>query len=77
MNNSQKTTNNLENQLLQQLPEKFTGKLEVVASKTSWTLFFCLGRLAWATGLALALFFHGLRDFRRHLLGLDFLIALG
>ena len=50
MNNSQKTTNNLENQLLQQLPEKFTGKLEVVASKTSWTLFFCLGRLAWATG---------------------------
>lgn len=50
MSDKQKTANNLKNQLLQQLPEQFTGKLEVVASKTSWTLFFCLGRLAWATG---------------------------
>ncbi len=50
MSDKQKTENNLKNQLLEQLPEQFTGKLEVVASKTSWTLFFCLGRLVWATG---------------------------
>lgn len=50
MTNNQKTVNNLKNKLIDELPEQFTGKLEVVASKTSWTLFFCLGRLVWATG---------------------------
>lgn len=50
MTDNQNQTNNLVNQLLHQIPEKFTGKLEVTASTTSWTLFFCVGRLVWATG---------------------------
>lgn len=30
--------------------QRFTGKLDVQAASTTWTLYFCLGRLVWAAG---------------------------
>ncbi|MGB3512889.1 MAG: response regulator [Microcoleaceae cyanobacterium] len=42
--------NRFVNLLLNELPNQFTGKLEVKSYQKSWTLFFCVGRLAWANG---------------------------
>jgi chemotaxis family two-component system response regulator PixG len=39
----------LKEQLEQQAEKGFTGKLEVTATNSKWDLFFCLGRLVWAT----------------------------
>ena len=39
----------LKEQLDQQAEKGFTGKLEVTATNSKWDLFFCLGRLVWAT----------------------------
>ena len=30
--------------------QRFTGKLDIQAASTTWTLYFCLGRLVWAAG---------------------------
>ncbi|NEQ34827.1 MAG: response regulator [Okeania sp. SIO3I5] len=42
--------NKLFNLLINDLPDQFTGKLEVKSSRQSWTIFFCIGRFAWAVG---------------------------
>jgi chemotaxis family two-component system response regulator PixG len=39
----------LKQQLEKQAEQGFTGKLEVTATNSKWELFFCLGRLVWAT----------------------------
>lgn len=47
---SLKKTNNLKNQLLYCCQNQFTGRLEVAGTQRTWSFFFCLGRLIWATG---------------------------
>ncbi|MEM1169916.1 MAG: response regulator [Cyanobacteria bacterium P01_H01_bin.35] len=50
MNTNENSNNKLFNLVLNDLPNQFTGKLEVKSDRQSWTLFFCIGRLAWAVG---------------------------
>ncbi|NEP78163.1 MAG: response regulator [Okeania sp. SIO3C4] len=50
MNSNENRKNKLFNLLLNELPDQFTGKLEVKGSQKSWMIFFCVGRLVWATG---------------------------
>ncbi|MGD1809285.1 response regulator [Dapis sp. BLCC M126] len=50
MNTNESSKNKLFNSVLNKLPNQFTGKLEVKSSRQIWTLFFCIGRLAWAIG---------------------------
>ena len=40
----------LSQQLQKYAQQGFTGKLDITAKDWHWTLFFCLGRLVWATG---------------------------
>lgn len=45
------TTNSLKNQIEICQQQQFTGKLEAIGSdRQQWGLYFCLGRLIWATG---------------------------
>ncbi|MEB3343526.1 response regulator [Okeania sp.] len=50
MNTNVNSKNKLFHLLLNELPNQFTGKLEVKSSRQNWTLFFCIGRLIWALG---------------------------
>ncbi|MDY7004367.1 MAG: response regulator [Cyanobacteriota bacterium] len=50
MNSNENRKNKLFNLLLNELPDQFTGKLEVKGSQKSWMIFFCVGRLVWAAG---------------------------
>ncbi len=45
-----KNKNSLKNQLLYCCQNQFTGRLEVAGTDRTWSFFFCLGRLIWATG---------------------------
>lgn len=49
-NISKKDTTSLKEQLEKLAAQGFTGKLEISAIQRKWDIFFCLGRLAWATG---------------------------
>jgi len=42
--------NVLVSQLHTHVQQQFTGRLDVIASQTNWSIFFCLGRLVWAKG---------------------------
>lgn len=42
--------NSLKNQLLYCCQNQLTGRLEVAGTDRTWSFFFCLGRLIWATG---------------------------
>ncbi len=48
--NDEKDNNKLFNLLIHDLPDQFTGKLEVNSSDQSWKIFFCIGHLAWVSG---------------------------
>ncbi len=50
MNTNENSNNKLFKLLLNDLPNQFTGKLEVKSSRQSWTVFFCIGHIAWAIG---------------------------
>ncbi|NEO56606.1 MAG: response regulator [Okeania sp. SIO3B5] len=50
MNSNENRKNKLFNLLINELPDQFTGKLEVKGSQNSWMIFFCVGRLVWAAG---------------------------
>ncbi|NEP38508.1 MAG: response regulator [Okeania sp. SIO2G4] len=50
MKSNENRKNQLFNLLLNEVPDQFTGKLEVKGSQKSWIIFFCVGRLVWATG---------------------------
>ena len=50
MNTNENSNNKLFNLLLNELPNQFTGKLEIKSNRHSWTVFFCIGRLVWAIG---------------------------
>jgi len=49
-NENTDSNNKLFNLLINDLPDQFTGKLEVKSCRQSWTIFFCIGRLAWPVG---------------------------
>ena len=49
-NKNSDSNNKLFNLVLNELPNQFTGKLEVKTDRQSWILFFCIGHLAWAIG---------------------------
>ena len=50
MNTNVNSKNKLFYLLINELPNQFTGKLEVKSSRKSWILFLCIGRLIWAIG---------------------------
>ena len=58
-----KQVNSLIQQLTAQSQGKFTGRLEIrETGGRQWDLYFCVGRLVWATNN-----FHPLRQFKRYL----------
>ncbi|MDE5068908.1 MAG: hypothetical protein O4752_07055, partial [Trichodesmium sp. St4_bin8_1] len=50
MTSYENSNNKLFDVFLNDIPDKFTGKLEVKSSRQSWTIFLCIGHLAWAIG---------------------------